>query len=236
MNILVMDDESLALKRVERFLKALGYTCTCVDSLESFEQAMAQKSYELFILDIHMPSLSGIDVAKKVLQDTPNAFIIFQTAYEAYALKAFEIGAIDYLLKPFSQETLQKSIERARSYQKEHHSSFMTRNKEESYLIGEKEIIYIEADLNEVMLRTKEHFSYLDRPISFMEKMLSPTHFFRIHRSLIICIDAIKSIRTVEQSKLEFSFKEIDDVICSSKEGAKKFRETYTIASFKMTK
>lgn len=227
MNILVMDDESLALKRVERFLKTLGYTCTCVNSVETFEEALAKEDFELFILDIHMPKLSGIEIAQKVLRAVPNAFIIFQTAYEAYALKAFELGAIDYLLKPFSQEALQKSIERALAYHKEPHHTFLTRNKEESYLIAEKEIIYVEADLNEVIIRTQEHFSYLDKSISFMEKVLDNSHFFRIHRSFLINLDAIKSMRTIEQSKLEFSFKAIDDVICSSKEGAKKFRETY---------
>ncbi len=96
-----------------------------------------------------------------------------------------------------------------------------------SYLISQEEIIYVEADLNEVIIRTKEHFSYLDKQISHMEKVLDPKLFFRIHRSFLINVTAIKQILTIEQSKLEFSFKTIDDVITSSKEGAKKFRETY---------
>ena len=95
----------------------------------------------------------------------------------------------------------------------------------------EEDIIYVEADLNEVIIRTKEHFSYLDRQISSLEKVLDSTKFFRIHRSFLINIKAIKQMQTVEQSKIEFSFKEIDDVITSSKEGAKKFRETFKESS-----
>lgn len=227
MNILVIDDESLALRRVERLLKELGYACTCVETLEAFEDACQKNLFDLFILDIHMPHISGIELATRLLKTHPRAFIIFQTAYENYALKAYELGAIDYLLKPFAKEALKRSLERAISYQKERHLSFITKNKEESYLIKEEDIIYVEADLNEVIIRTKEHFSYLDRQISQMENLLDSTLFFRIHRSFLINIKAIKQMLTVEQSKIEFSFKEVDDIITSSKEGAKRFRETF---------
>lgn len=231
MKILVMDDESLALGRVERLLKELGYECTCVDTFERFEDALKNEVFELYILDIQMPNISGIEIAERVLKEYPHAFIIFQTAYETYALKAYELGAIDYLLKPFGKEALNRSLERALAYQKVRNINFITKNKGESYLILEEDIIYVEADLNEVIIRTKEHFSYLDRQISSLEKVLDSTKFFRIHRSFLINIKAIKQMQTVEQSKIEFSFKEIDDVITSSKEGAKKFRETFKESS-----
>jgi len=227
MNILVMDDEYLALGRVERLLKELGFACTCVDSLEGFKKASLFTSFDIYILDIQMPYISGLDLAQTLLKENPNAFIIFQTAHENYALKAYEIGAIDYLLKPYSKEALKRSIERALTYQKERRISFITKNKEESYLVSHDEIIYVEADLSEVIIRTKEHFSYLDKQISQMEQLLDPNIFFRIHRSFLINTNAIKQMLTIEQSKIEFSFKGIDDVITSSKEGAKKFRETF---------
>jgi two-component system LytT family response regulator len=227
MTILVMDDERLALSRIERLLKELGYASTCVNTLEEFKKETHLRAFDLYILDIHMPYISGLDLAKNLLHEHPNAFIIFQTAHENYALKAYEIGAIDYLLKPFAKESLKRSIERAFAYQKERRLSFITKNKEESYLVSQEEIIYVEADLSEVIIRTKEHFSYLDKQISQMEHLLDPKLFFRIHRSFLINIQAIKQMTTIEQSKIEFSFKAIDDVITSSKEGAKKFRETF---------
>jgi len=227
MKILVMDDEHLALSRIERLLRELGFEATYVTTLEAFKKATQMVAFDVYILDIHMPYMSGLDLADTILHEHPNAFVIFQTAHENYALKAYEIGAIDYLLKPFSKESLQRALERALAYQKERRISFITKNKEESYLISQEEILYVEADLSEVIIRTKAHFSYLDKQISQMEHLLDPKLFFRIHRSFFFFFHAIKQMTTIEQSKIEFSFKEIDDVITSSKEGAKKFRETF---------
>lgn len=227
MKILAMDDEVLSLQRIERLLKELGFTCKCVSDIHAFNEATQKESFDLYILDIHMPFINGLDLAKTILLEHPYAFIIFQTAFEEHALKAFEIGAIDYLLKPFGKEALLRALERAQSYQKQNKRCFVTKNKEESYLVHHDEIIYIEADLNEVVVRTKEHFSYLDKSISQMEKLLDPELFFRIHRSFIINTRMIKQMLTCEQSKLEFYFYAIDDVITSSKEGAKRFREAF---------
>ncbi|MDD2382620.1 MAG: LytTR family DNA-binding domain-containing protein [Sulfurospirillaceae bacterium] len=227
MKILVMDDESLALSRVERLLKELNYSSTCVSTLENFDTECAKTSFNIFILDINMPQISGIELAKKILLKQPDAFIIFQTAYEEFALKAYQIGAIDYLLKPFDKETLERSINRALAYRKENNITFLSKNGDETYLINQKDIFYIEANLSEVIIKTKEHFSYIDEKISQMETLLDSELFFRIHRSYIVNINKIKYIKTVEQSKLEFFFEGINDVVISSKDGAKKFREKY---------
>jgi len=227
MNIIVMDDESLALMRVERLLKELHYTSACVSTLEAFELHCAQSSFDIFILDINMPQISGVELAKKILLKQPDAFIIFQTAYEEFALKAYQLGAIDYLLKPFGKEELERSINRALAYQKEKKVSFLTKNGDESYLINQEDIFYIQADLSEVLVKTKAHFSYFDAKISQMESLLDPKLFFRVHRSYLINTSKIKTIKTIEQSKLEFYFEGMSDIVISSKDGAKKFREKY---------
>ncbi len=227
MKIIVMDDESLALLRVERLLKALNYTSTCVSALEDFELHCAQSSFDIFILDINMPQISGIELAKQILLKQPHAFIIFQTAYEEFALKAYQLGAIDYLLKPFGKEELERSINRALAYQKEKKVSFLTKNGDESYLINQEDIFYIQADLSEVLVKTKTHFSYIDKKISQIESILDPELFFRVHRSYLINTRKIKYIKTVEQSKLEFYVEGMSDIVISSKDGAKKFREKY---------
>lgn len=227
MKILVMDDENLALLRVERLLKELKHPCTCVNTLENFETQCTQSSFDIFILDINMPQINGIELAKKILLKQPDAFIIFQTAYEEFALKAYQIGAIDYLLKPFNKEALERSINRALAYRKEKNITFLSKNGDESYLINQKDIFYIEANLSEVLIKTKEHFSYIDEKISQMETLLDSELFFRVHRSYLVNTSKIKYIKTVEQSKLEFFFEGISDVVISSKDGAKKFREKY---------
>lgn len=228
MKILVMDDEPLALQRVERLLKELNYTCVAINSLEAFEAVFSTQSFDIFILDIQMPDINGIDLAKKIRQHNPSAFIIFQTAYENFALKAYEVGAIDYLLKPFGKEDLNRSLVRALSYQKEKQNEiFLSKNGDETYLINPKDIVYIQADLSEIIIRTQDHFSYYDHKISQMETMLDDTLFFRVHRSFLINTSKIKHMKTFTQSKIQFSFEGIDDVVISSKEGAKKFREKY---------
>lgn len=228
MNILVMDDESLALKRVVRLLKELHYECTAISSYQEFEVIFPIQDFDIFILDINMPDINGIDLAKKIRQQNPRAFIIFQTAYETFALQAYAVGAIDYLLKPFAKEDLERSILRAFSYQKEKKkSTLLSKNGDETYLIDYEDIIYIQADLSETIIRTEKHFSYLDHKISMMENITDKDKFFRVHRSFLINTSKIKHMKPLIQSRIEFSFQGIDDIVVSSKEGAKKFREKY---------
>ena len=93
------------------------------------------------------------------------------------------------------------------------------------YLIDLDDIFYIKADLDEVIVKIKDADAYVRRKIGDLETLLSGKNFFRVHRSYIINVDKIKSMRSVEQSKLEISFDGISEVITSSKEGAKEFRD-----------
>jgi two-component system LytT family response regulator len=224
--ILLLDDEALALNRLERFIGETGYQYVSFsDSLQALE-ACKNESFDIAVLDINMPKLKGTDLARQIKYLQPDCFIVFQTAYEQYALEAFDVGAIGYLTKPFSKEDLQQNIERAKSYQKSQSKKFMSKNGNEYYLIDEDDIYYVKADLTEVIIRTSEGFSYYNKKISQMQELLSDK-FFKIHRSYIINLDKIDTMQTLDQSKIEFSFKGIDDRVESSKEGAKKFRTRY---------
>lgn len=223
MKIVVVDDEELALKRVERILNELGYEC---DTYNDSTELDLDIPYDIYFLDIEMPEISGIELAKKITAKNEKAFIVFQTAYDEYALEAFEIGAINYILKPYTIEQVQNAIDRAKSFRSElDEVVFRTKNGNESYIVKSDDIIYIEANLTETMIRTKDGFSYYGKKISEMEKLLEKKNFFRIHRSVIINMDKIKNMETIEQSKLEFFFYDVDDVVTSSKDGAKKFRD-----------
>ena len=204
MKIIVMDDENLALSRVERLLKELHYESTCVSNIEDFERQCAQTSFDIFILDINMPQISGIELAKTVLLRQPHAFIIFQTAYEEFALKAYQLGAIDYLLKPFGKDELERSITRATAYQKEKKVSFLSKNGDESYLINQEDIFYIQANLSEVLIKTKAHFSYIDEKISHMENLLNLSFFFAFID--LTLSTQVKSNSSKPSSKVSLSF------------------------------
>lgn len=226
MKIAVVEDEKLARERVERMLKSLGKDYELFEDGISLLESNVLEKFTLFILDINMPKISGIELAYELKSRLPKAAIVFQTAYENYAIKAFEIGAIDYLLKPFTQEQLKNSLDRVVERQEgENTLTFMTKNGDEFYILRPSDIFYIQAELTEVSFRSIDGFSYYNKKISQMEELLSTQGFFKIHRSILINTKKIKFMKTGEQSKLLFSFDGIKDIVESSKDGAKKFRE-----------
>lgn len=230
MKILIVDDEALALARLKRMLNTLGYED--IVQAESAERALeiaAEERFDLALLDINMPHMSGLDLGYELRYQQASMAIIFQTAYDEHALKAFDIGAVGYLVKPFSIEQLQQSIERVNLQIKSDHTlRLMSKNGESYYLLKPEEIYYVKADLSEVMLRSIKGFSYYAYKISDLEKQLLGHDFVRVHRSYLVNLNKIKEIETIEQSKLRFSFRDIADHVESSKDGAKAFRNKFT--------
>lgn len=230
MKILIVDDEALALARLKRMLNTLGYEDIVeADNAQSALEAVKETPFDLVLLDINMPQTSGLELGYELRYHQEDLAIIFQTAYEEHALKAFDIGAVGYLVKPFSMEQLQQSIERVKLESKNKKDfRLMSKNGENYYLFKPEEIYYVKADLSEVMLRSVKGFSYYAHKISDLEKQLLDHDFVRIHRSYLININKIKEMETIEQSKLRFSFHDISDQIESSKDGAKAFRNQFS--------
>ncbi len=230
MKILIVDDEKLASSRVERILKELGHDDITVfnDSQEAMANVVKNR-YDLVFLDIQMPHITGLELANKIIELEPKTFIVFQTAFDEYAIDAFKAGGVDYILKPTTKESIQKSIERVKTYlesKPEHESKkIMGKRGNKIYLIELDDIYYIKADLDEVIVKVKDADVYVRKKIGQMDELLSNRNFFRIHRSIIVNVDKIKSMQSGEQSKLEISFNGIDSVVTSSKDGAKEFRE-----------
>lgn len=230
MKILIVDDEEFARKRLLRMLNSLGYSdLSEASNAKEALVAIEKESFSLVFLDINMPETNGLELGYELKYLQPDIGIIFQSAYDEHALKAFDIGAIGYLVKPFSNEQLKNSLERVVQEKSKQNTTFMTKFGDSFLLLKPEDIYYVKADLSEVMIRSKEGFSYLAQKISDIEKKLIPYNFFRIHRSLLINVDEIKEITTIEQSKLRFSFKNCSDDIESSKDGAKAFREKFSI-------
>ncbi len=230
MNILIVDDEELGLARLKRMLGTLGYT-NIIEASNAQEalEAIKKNSFDLAFLDINMPDTSGLELAYELRYHQESMAIIFQTAYSEHALEAFDIGAIGYLVKPFSIDQLKQSIERIKiSDKKDEDFRVMSKNGDNYYLLRPEEIYYVKADLSEVMLRTAKGFSYYAQKISSLEKKLSAYNFVRVHRSYLVNIDKIKEMETIEQSKFRFSFEGIADEVESSKDGAKEFRNRFS--------
>lgn len=230
MKILIVDDEALALSRLKRMLTTLGYEdITEADNAQSALEHIKNETFDLALLDINMPGTSGLELGYELRYHQENLAIIFQTAYDEHALKAYDIGAVGYLVKPFSIEQLESTIERVNVEEKKPEDlRIMSKAGDNYYLLKPEEIYYIKADLSEVMIRTQKGFSYYAQKISDLEKKLLKYDFIRIHRSYLLNINKIKEIETIEQSKLRFLLQDIADEVESSKDGAKAFRNQFT--------
>ena len=202
----LVDDEPLSLKRLARLLEASGRV-TIVGRATDPAKALAQltaDAVDVVFLDIHMPGLSGLQVAERL---PPNALVVFTTAYEHHAVAAFEVNAVDYLLKPIVPERLHATLDRlavrrddpARAGLREtlerltshlrgatHLSHLASRVGERVHLIPVEEVTHVFARDRATYAATAAAEHMLDAPIIELERKLDPARFFRIHRGALV--------------------------------------------------
>jgi len=211
---IVIDDEPAARRLMKNLLQEHDDVVEIIaeadngkDAIEKIERLKP----DLIFLDIQMPDLTGFEVIEQ-LTERPN--IIFTTAYEQYAIKAFETFSIDYLLKPIKEERLQKSIEKLRQFGRLNHTinvnglqeiirQFQAPKKatalpiktgDRIILLRYENIVFFEAQDKYVCVFTSEGQKYLtDQPLSALSEKL-PSPFCRIHRSYIINKEKIKEM------------------------------------------
>jgi len=209
--VLIVDDEPLARKAMALALAEfpeIEIIGECADGFEAVKVINKEKP-EVVFLDIQMPKLDGFDVLE-LLDDPP--FIVFVTAYNEYALKAFESHALDYILKPVKIERLGKTLERVEKQLSmserqqvnrllEHHKQdqiplerILIRDRNLIHILQVEEISHIEAQDDYVALYSGER-SYLKKEtLSGLEKRLDGRRFVRIHRSYLLNIDYLSKI------------------------------------------
>ncbi len=226
---MIVDDENLALSRLKRLLNENGIEdITAFDNPIDALKEITKTKFDVVFLDISMPNITGLELADSIIQLEPKTFIIFQTAYSEFALEAYKSGGMGYLVKPIESNDIKNILEKVRNFKNslnEESKKILGKRGDKLYLIDINDIYYIKADLDEVIVRIKDADAYVRRKIGDLETLLNGKNFFRVHRSYIVNVDKIKSMRSVEQSKLEISFEGISEIITSSKEGAKDFRE-----------
>ena len=226
---MIVDDESLALSRLKRLLNENGIEdITAFDNPIEALKEITKTKFDVVFLDISMPNITGLELADSIIQLEPKTFIVFQTAYSEFALEAFKNGGMGYLVKPIESSDIKSVLDKIRNFKISSDSQskkILGKRGDKLYLIDINDIYYIKADLDEVIIKIKEADAYVRRKIGDLETLLGDKNFFRIHRSYIVNVDKIKSMRSVEQSKLEISFDGIAEIVTSSKDGAKDFRE-----------
>lgn len=207
LRVLVVDDEAPARSKLRRMLagdpRFLGIG-EASDGLEAVAQARALKP-DLILLDIQMPGLTGFEVLEALAPALPH--IIFSTAYDRYALEAFEASAVDYLLKPYDEDRLRRALERAAALHaagrpadlKALASRTAQRPLERLLIEGEKglealplrSILCLEADGKSVRIHTEQASHEVRRPLKELEARLPTPRFVRVHRSTLVAVDAV---------------------------------------------
>lgn len=241
MNAFVVEDEYISRERLKRILTSLGVKV--VGEAESKQQAIEKLDYtkpDVVFLDIRLPDGTGLEVASHILQNFEELpYIVFVTAYGEYAIEAFKVNSIDYILKPYKEEDVKKSLEKINSLENKKVAltgvANLVSKSEEIFipvkylnkyvLLKPSDIYYIKAELSETIIRTKDHEYLSNKRLYEFEQILSGKGFFRVHKSYIINLSKIKEMKVVEQSKFLISFDGINDTIKTSRDGAKMLRE-----------
>ena len=210
---IIIDDEELGRKIIREFLAVhpeVKVLAECQDAHQALE-AIQKYHPDLLFLDVQMPEINGFELLE-MLETIPS--VIFSTAYDRYALKAFEVNAIDYLLKPFDQERFDKALSRAKEAMRspqfeekkirnlvrqlrsdtKYRDKFMIKYTEKILVLGTDEIDWIEAQGDYVNIHTGKKTYLILKSLQSLEKELDPHRFIRVHRSSIVNLNAIKEI------------------------------------------
>jgi two-component system LytT family response regulator len=217
MNVLIVDDEPLAREGMLLLLReeeSVSGVAQARNGTEAVAMIRAERP-DLVLLDVQMPAMDGFDVLKELGADAMPP-VIFVTAHDKYAIQAFEVNAIDYLLKPVTRERFSQALNRVRERLRiqgpdnRHMASLLQQlSAAPAYLsrialrsggkisfVGVEDILYVQAAENYVQLHQKASRHLLHVPIATLESSLDPAMFLRIHRSLIVNQRHIQELET----------------------------------------
>lgn len=215
--ILIADDELPARKKLQSFLKEIPQKFIILEASNGIEAVEKINSInpDLVFLDIQMPGMNGFEVIENIGEDKIPS-IVFVTAYDQYALDAFDVNATDYLLKPYDKARFQKSLNKAlekieskkekkddlaqliKTIGKEKKSveRFLVSHASKYFFVQADDIIYISSDEKYVKLHTANGTFILRETMNNMEEKLNQEKFARIHRSFIVNVSQIKEMQS----------------------------------------
>ena len=221
--VLIVDDEAVARRRIRRLLAGesdIAIVGECGDGASAL-RTIANDRPDLVFLDVQMPELDGFAVVRAAVPlGLPG--VVFVTAYDRYALRAFDVHAIDYLLKPFSRERFSLALGRARDRLEHrvangqmaallehlrktprHPARVAVRTADRLVVVGWRDVDWIEAADNYVKLHVGEKTHILRETLASIEKQLDPTRFARIHRSAIVQLDRIAELHPTSHGDVD---------------------------------
>ena len=210
LRVVIVDDEEPARLALRQDLDAVGGVEIIAECANGFDavKVVSGRRPDLIFLDVQMPKLDGFDVLELIGADVP---VIFVTAYDTFALRAFEVHAVDYLLKPFARERLAAAIERARARQQSERPSpsalraasrppgaplerVVIRDGPHVHVVPIEKIDYVEAQDDYVAFRTGGKMLLKEQTLADLEAQLESRRFVRIHRSYLLNIERLAKV------------------------------------------
>lgn len=209
MRVMIVDDEKLARERLRELLNEIGGHSVIGEAMngnEAVEKA-AELNPDVVLMDIRMPGMDGLEAAMHLMGMDEPPIVIFTTAYDQHALHAFEVNAVDYLLKPIRKDRLAAALDKAKkltleqlqdvnaaqeSPQARTHISVHLRGN--IRLVPVKDILYFMADSKYVTIRTPSEEHLIEDSLINLEKEFGEKMFLRIHRNALVATDFIKGI------------------------------------------
>ena len=243
--VLIIEDEKPAQDHLERILKKVDSRVQILDKIDSVKTAVTwlqNHQADLIFMDIHLADGISFSIFDQVNIQTP---IIFTTAYDAYAIQAFKVNSIDYLLKPIDEDDLIQSLQKFKNIQskqqiptelllkalqntnKIYQERFIVHRGERMMSVTVDQIAYFEGEDRYVYLVKKDGSKFIiDYRLSDLEELLDPTLFFRLNRSFIAHFDAIAYMLHVSKSRIKIELQPLAkrDIIIST-ENSQSFKK-----------
>jgi len=209
---LIVDDEALARSRLRTLLRdcrspAAEVVAEAAQGAEAL-QHLESMALDLVLLDVHMPGVDGIEVAR-ALRDQPDApAVVFVTAHAAHAVTAFDLDAVDYLTKPVRAERLQQALQKAERFLKER-GALQANAQQESVLIQDRgraervplsEVLYLKSEYKYLTVRTASRSHILDASLNEFEERY-PERFLRVHRNALVARSAIRALEKYDDGE-----------------------------------
>tara|TARA_R110001592_G_scaffold363109_2_gene680421 strand:- start:110295 stop:111014 length:720 start_codon:yes stop_codon:yes gene_type:complete len=239
MKVIIVDDEPLAISVVEEYLKDydVEVLATCLNGFEAIK-AIQEHQPDLVFLDIQMPKVNGFELLE-ILENKPK--VIFATAFDQFAIKAFEHQAVDYLLKPFSKERFAKAManvpqqdgtkieQSVAHYQKEERSNrIVVKDGQDIKIIPIQDVVYLEAYDDYVKIHTVKDCFLKKHTLSKFEDSLPINKFVRVHRSFMINVSFLLKIEQLTKDSYRAVLKN-DEAVQISRSGHLKLKQALGI-------
>lgn len=242
MNAVIVDDDINAIDFLCLKLKSYDFinvVATFCDAREALSY-LIRNSCDVIFLDIDMPNISGIYIAEQILSIYPTTKVCFVTAFDEFAIKAFELSAIDYILKPYTDDRLSTCLKRLETSTPDFESLDLLSNRsnydldmicgyedENINLIHYTDIFYIEVLQRDVLIHTKDRIFKGNKPLSFYEDKLKKKSFFRSHKCFLVNLSKVSCFKPRINYTYDMFFREIKDTIPVSRTKVKELKSFF---------